>query len=365
MLPGVTSTRLGADRCPGLLTPFVAQDGAIIRLRIPGGRVHVSTLAELLAIGTDFGAPMLALTSRTNLQVRGLPDPLPEEVMVRAEATGLLPSSTHERARNILAAPRAPEVRPLVAELDVALCADPLLAELPGRFLFAVSDATGSVLTEPFDVAYQALTPTTGVHRVGGLGMPCARADAVAHLLERARLFLQHRAGPRVWNIRDLPADSRVLRGLEPMPVDAAAPLVPGPIGDDLVAGIPLAMLRADHLTALARVTDEVVITPWRSVVIPGGTRFAQELGDAGFGVTATDPWARLSACSGAPWCARTSSPTMELALAAAPSLSPSGPRIHLVGCERACGAPTLDHVLVVDPRSVDDVVTADGVSDR
>jgi precorrin-3B synthase len=55
----------------------------------------------------------------------------------------------------------------------------------------------------------------------------------------------------------------------------------------------------------------------------------------------------------------------MELALAAAPSLRPSGPRIHLVGCERACGAPTLDHVLVVDPRSVDDVVTADGVSDR
>ena len=185
MLPGVTSTRLGADRCPGLLTPFVAQDGAIIRLRIPGGRVHVSTLAELLAIGTDFGAPMLAVTSRTNLQVRGLPDPLPEEVMVRAEATGLLPSSTHERARNILAAPRAPELGPLVAELDVALCADPLLADLPGRFLFAVSDATGSVLTEPFDVAYQALTPTTGVLRVGGLGMPCARDDAVAHLLER------------------------------------------------------------------------------------------------------------------------------------------------------------------------------------
>jgi precorrin-3B synthase len=51
MLPGVTCTRLGADRCPGLLTPFVAQDGAIIRLRMPGGRVRVSTLAELLAIG--------------------------------------------------------------------------------------------------------------------------------------------------------------------------------------------------------------------------------------------------------------------------------------------------------------------------
>ena len=91
MLPGVTCTRLGADRCPGLLKPFVAQDGAIIRLRVPGGRVRVSTLADLLAIGADHGAPLLSVTSRTNLQVRGLPDPLPDDVMV--DKTGLEPAT--------------------------------------------------------------------------------------------------------------------------------------------------------------------------------------------------------------------------------------------------------------------------------
>jgi precorrin-3B synthase len=35
------------------------------------------------------------------------------------------------------------------------------------------------------------------------------------------------------------------------------------------------------------------------------------------------------------------------------------------VGCERACGAPTLDHVLVVDAHSVDDILSADGALDR
>lgn len=365
MLPGVTCTRLGADRCPGLLKPFVAQDGAIIRLRVPGGRVRVSTLADLLAIGADHGAPLLSVTSRTNLQVRGLPDPLPEDVMVRAEATGLLPSPSHERARNILAAPLAPDLQPLVAELDAALCADPFLADLPGRFLFAVTDATGAVLTEPVDAAYQALTPTSGVIRLAGLGMPCARDDAVAHLLERARLFLTHREGPRVWNIRDLPADSPVFAGLEPMPVDPAPPLTPGPVGEDLVAGIPLAMLRATHLSALVAITDDVVITPWRSLVVPSGAEFAADLEEAGFTVTESDPWARLSACTGAPWCARTSSPTMDLALESAARLGPDGPRLHVVGCERACGAPTLDHVLVVDPHSVDDILSADGALDR
>ena len=45
--------------------------------------------------------------------------------------------------------------------------------------------------------------------------------------------------------------------------------------------------------------------------------------------------------------------------------LGPDGPRLHVVGCERACGAPTLDHVLVVDPHSVDDILSADGALDR
>jgi precorrin-3B synthase len=147
--------------------------------------------------------------------------------------------------------------------------------------------------------------------------------------------------------------------------VDPAPPLTPGPVGGDLVAGIPLAMLRATHLSALVGITDDVVITPWRSLVVPSGAEFAADLEEAGFTVTASDPWARLSACTGAPWCARTSSPTMDLALESAARLGPDGPRLHVVGCERACGAPTLDHVLVVDPHSVDDILSADGALDR
>ena len=108
-----------------------------------------------------------------------------------------------------------------------------------------------------------------------------------------------------------------------------------------------------------------MVITPWRSLVVPSGAEFAADLEEAGFTVTESDPWARLSACTGAPWCARTSSPTMDLALESAARLGPDGPRLHVVGCERACGAPTLDHVLVVDPLSVDDILSADGALAR
>lgn len=359
----MSSPRAGADRCPGLLRPFIAGDGALVRLRVPGGRVRVSALAELLELGTRFGAPVLGLTSRGNVQLRTLPDPLPDAFVAGVQATGLLPSATHELVRNILAAPLALDLQDLVAELDVALFAEPRLASLPGRFLFAIDDAEGSVLGEPWDLAYQALTAGEGVVLVAGRGMPVRRVDAVAALLERARTFLASRPSARVWNVRDLPEESPVFAGTSPALPTVAAPLLPGPVdgplGQVLVVGVPLGMLRAAHVAALGEVAETVTITPWRSLVVPGGPSVAAVLGAAGLVTEASSPWARLSSCVGAPHCRQTRSRTMDHAAAAAERLGSAGPRVHVVGCDRRCGEPRSEHILVIDPSSAQDVLAA------
>lgn len=186
----------------------MAQDGAIVLVRVPGGHVGVDTLSAFLAVGERWGAPAVQLTSRGNLQVRALPVPLPEAAVLAVEATGLVPSASHERVRNILAFPLAGDLGGLVADLDAALQADPVLAGLPGRFLFAIVDASGSGLTEPWDLAYQRRSATDGVLlvRAAGrapvpagsavplLGMPCPPAAAVAALVARARVFLDSRS---------------------------------------------------------------------------------------------------------------------------------------------------------------------------
>ena len=40
-------------------------------------------------------------------------------------------------------------------------------------------------------------------------------------------------------------------------------------------------MLTAGHVAALAAVAEHVVVTPWRSLVVPGGAGAAPALGDA------------------------------------------------------------------------------------
>ena len=115
------------------------------------------------------------------------------------------------------------------------------------------------------------------------------------------------------------------------------------------------------NVEALAAVCETVTVTPWRSLVVPQAEAEVEVLREAGFAVEDDSPWARLSACVGAPFCRRTESPTMDLATAAAPHL-PAGSRpLHVVGCDRRCGEPHVDHVTVVAPTEVADLLAAVG----
>ena len=126
------------DRCPGVLRPFAAADGAIVRLRVPGGRVSSHDLVTVCDLAERFGQPFVQLTSRGNLQLRGLDEPLPGAFVDAVAALGMLPSATHERVRNIVAGPDA-SLDSLVQQLDSAIVDTPSLASLSGRWIFALA----------------------------------------------------------------------------------------------------------------------------------------------------------------------------------------------------------------------------------
>ena len=74
-----------------------------------------------------------------------------EKLARRLADIGLLPSPSHERVRNIVASPLSgrvggtSDVRSMIGRLDVAVCAELELADLPGRVLFALDDGRGDV----------------------------------------------------------------------------------------------------------------------------------------------------------------------------------------------------------------------------
>lgn len=193
----------GADACPGALRLHAAADGPLARVRLPGGALTGDQLALLGDLATRWGDGHLELTSRANVQLRALTTN-PTDLAARLSAGGLLPSLSHELVRNIAAPPLAThELRVLVDDLDRALCADPALAALPGRFLFAV----GAVAMTADVAAIPAGQDYTLLFAGQDLGLRVPPPAVVPALLAAAHAFLDLRAETPSppWRLAELP----------------------------------------------------------------------------------------------------------------------------------------------------------------
>jgi precorrin-3B synthase len=366
--------RLRADACPGALQTHAAADGALARVRVPGGALSSGQLRVLAGAARDLGDGALELTSRGNLQLRGLQPGAEGELGDRLAAAGLLPSATHERVRNILASTLSGrqggrlDVRPWVTAFDAGLCADPALAELPGRFLATVDDGRGDVTGLGGDVGLFALSPDTVALLLGDAdsGLRTTPDAAVDLALAATRAFLDVRAedGGSAWRLAEV-ADgaARVaarLGGERSAAVAVPAAPLTGPAGafpqhdgrTALVAVVPLGRLTAAQADLLAATSEDLQITPWRSVVLPDlpDAAAAETLTAAGLVLDPNSAWLRVTACAGRPGCAKSLADVRADAAAAvaAGTLPAAGARQHWAGCERRCGRPRGDVVDVV-----------------
>lgn len=279
--------RTRPDRCPGVSRPWPADDGLLVRLRLVGGRLRAGTLLTLVALAEQYGDGRVHLTSRANLQLRGLPGQrgsaagrpaqLTSEVVAAIEATGLLPSRSHELARNVLVSPQTGlaggrvDLRPVAAELDRLLCATPALGQLPGRFLFVLDDGRGDLMDRSADLGLVAVSATEAQLRLGDAwGQVLPLAEAAGELVGLAHEFVARRGhGPEApWHVHELPAplaagsppDPRL-----PVPVEAL------PFGQ-VAGGVHVAVPEGVGLALAAELASqaaELIVTPWRGVLVP------------------------------------------------------------------------------------------------
>lgn len=306
-------TVVGQDRCPGVLALHEAEDGQLARVRLPGGRISADQLRAVADVA-EFGNEIIELTSRASLQIRGLADG--RRLSAVLTDAGLLPSTSHERVRNILASPvagRHPgsvwETDAVVAELDRAICGDPDLAALSGRFLFGVDDGAG-LLGHPVDVL------------IGPGG-------SVTAAIEAARAAAADRGG------------GRTTTG------PGAGPAVPvGALrqrdGRHAFTFLPpLGRLDPASARGLADLAPEVRLSVRRTLTIvdlddPLGVIDA--LDALGMVCDPDSGWVGLSACAGLGACRRATVDVRALAAARARERGPGSHPEHWAACSRHCG---------------------------
>jgi precorrin-3B synthase len=200
-------------------------------------------------------------------------------------------------------------------------------------------------------------------------GLRVHRDAAVAALLAAATAFLAERAvqASAAWRLKELANGARrvteqVLSAVggawqagETRPV---APRDRGPVGllpqrdgrTAIGALVPLGRLTAPQARVLADAAGQIIVTPWRGVVVPDlapadATGWAATFVEHGLVLDPESPWLGVTACAGLPGCAKSRA---DVRADAASAVSEKGLAVHWIGCERGCGRPAGRHVEVL-----------------
>jgi precorrin-3B synthase len=353
--PVLASPRVSTDACPSALTLHQAADGGLARIRIPGGLLSGQQWRALTALAANAGDGNLHLTSRANVEIRGVS----ADIAAALTDAGLLPSSSHERVRNIVASPLAGidgrglfDVSALVPVLDAAIQADPWLGELSGRFLFGLDDGRGDIAALAADLTLYGRNRHTAAVLVAGvdIGVTVHWPDGPGLLVRAARAFLS--LPDHGWRVSDHPDGIRAVASALggsalPAQVRVSGPTPLGFVGGEaaeiaLVVGAEFGTFNNEQAYAIGEISA-IRITPWRSVVLPGlsvahAVRLHRDLSHAGLAVDNSSPWRSVTACTGRPGCAKSLADVR--ADARRTPAPPSDIPTHWSGCERRCGHP-------------------------
>jgi precorrin-3B synthase len=394
--------------------PLLTGDGWLVRIRCPGGILTPAGLRLVAELAAANGSGQVELTSRANLQLRGLREEALDATGRELVAVGLAAADANRDGwRALVTSPLAghdPEAlvdtAPLVAALVTRLATE-VDGPPPAKFGIVIDDG-GSWPLDRLDADLR-LGPAPGGRwsvALRGVGYIGAADDPEAAALATARLCAAE--GRRIDGVVEARGLSSVRAGLGATPANCESTALPptraarrsvspevspsrslstsaheqrDPLTDrvgrgsttarddrpgvrdhhepdrcSLVAAPFLGRLDATTLVALARLAEQdaqaVRLTTARSVALCGLHRdrldaVRAELMVLGLLTTATDARARLSACVGSRGCEAARADTW----AEAERLAGAGSgRVHLSGCDKACGAPQgVRHLVAVD----------------
>lgn len=364
--------------CPGALDPMETGDGWLLRIRVPGGYVTAASLRTMAALADEFGSGVLEITSRANLQIRGVAKDRLEQAVAAVVDSGLVADNAR------LDALRAVVSNPLTGHDPAAVCnAQPVVEALleqlrhrivgfaPSKFGIVVDDAGGWPVEDiDADVSIRARPDRTWEVRLRNTQTIGSTLDPVG-VVEAATQWCVDEAMRMDRLVSKVGISSVVARlALIPPGVEVADLMRPKRAGrligtlrhpdearSNVVAAPFLGRLTAAALAdvgALAAAHGaDVRLTPDRSIAFCGVARIGavglvDELVGLGLVADRDDPRASFSACVGSAGCLWAHADTMTAAVELAVG-GEARERVHLSACGKGCGAPSGVRHLVAD----------------
>lgn len=332
--------------CPGAHRPMMSGDGLVFRVRPFFGELSAAQALGLCDLAERYGNGMLDLTSRANLQIRGVSESDQNTLLEALDRLGVIDvDPAIERHRNILMPPDW-EIGDLTHGLYLDLVQLlPELPDLPEKMGFAIDTGSGACLRDGsadfrFEIDHQGAL----ILRADGAdgGRKIARVDAMHALKDLALWFvesggLEARRMARHLATTDLPSgwdDTPPRPGVEQFPVGSQV--------GGTVLGAPFGKIAAADMRELLEQSEATGVRAMlgRKFVLRG----AQVTHAKGF-ANKPSRLMEVHACPGAPYCSVATVETVTAARALAPQTTGS---LHVSGCAKGCAFPRLAETTLV-----------------
>ncbi|GAB5445389.1 hypothetical protein [Gymnodinialimonas sp.] len=323
--------------CPGAYRPMASGDGLVVRVRPWMGEVSSAQALALCDLAERFGSGTLELTSRANLQIRGIEEADHGAVIAMLLEAGLLDADPSlEGRRNLVMTPDwqpGDETHQLAKALLHAL---PSLPDVPAKFGYAVDTGAERWVAEaPADIRFER------GHR-GGLiivadgadgGMPVT-VDTGQEALTALLAWFVDTGGRASGRMARHLAQTHLPPEWTQVPRSASKRTINCTLGT--LIGVPFGQIDTRALRALLADNTLKMLR-----VLPGRTLLAKRSSQhipEGFSPP-DDPVLNVHACTGAPGCPQALGPTRALARTLAKTL-PDGESLHVSGCAKGCAHP-------------------------
>ncbi len=327
--------------CPGAHRPMESGDGLVVRVRPFRAHLDAAQVLGLCALARRYGSGTLDLTSRANLQIRGVAQADHEALIAGLAALALLDQDPAlEARRNILTAPDWAEGDLTHRLANALLAALPRLPALPEKIGIAIdTGAAARFQNASADFRFELTETGQLLLRADGapLGRRIAEDDANPALLDLARWFAET-GGPKSGRMaRHLQARALPPDWQDGAPRPQTGGLQPGPAPDGPILGAAFGQIDAMALETLMQETGATAlrVTTGRLFQLLG----ARPTDAPGFVTRPGDKRLAAHACPGAPFCPQATVETRALATRLARRLGP-GDTLHVSGCAKGCAHP-------------------------
>lgn len=337
--------------CPGAHRPMMSGDGLVVRVRPPFGRLSVEQTQGLGDLAVQFGNGEVAVTSRLNLQIRGVAEADFGLLFNGLSVLGLVDQTPEAEARgNIVLAPFRHDEAAQSMAMQIAEGLSARLT-LPSKFGIVIDiEPKGRQLAEVSGDIRLERSSDGVIVRADGLAKGRSAADPVTAAMELVDWFFAHGVRPdgrgRMRQVSDQLDDC----WRKVAPLHTVEAMVPGLHENGFViagafGSIPAWMFQeAEH---------EIIVLPNRLLMLLGA-----KTAPKGVISKADDPLLIVTACVGAPACGQGQAETRSLAEKL------GGVPVHVSGCDKGCMHPGKSAITLVGRSGRFDLVKNGRASD-